>query len=256
MAAGSRARRARTDAPATPAGDGPAYVAELIGTFTLVFFIVCAISVTVELQQADFVVIGLVHAFVLLLLIHSLGGVSGAHFNPAVTIALLVARKIAPPQAMVYVAAQVVGAVLATLLARALFTDEGGAISYGATLVNEASFLDGGAIGGLVVEFIGTFFLMWAIMAMAVNPRSEKDWAGLVIGTTLGFGVMAFGPVTGAGFNPARSFGPALVSGEFADFWIYVIGPVLGAIAAAVLYTLVVLIPLDRVGERPVDKLD
>ena len=97
---------------------------------------------------------------------------------------------------------------------------------------------------------------MWAIMGTAVNPRGERAWAGMVIGMALGLGVMTLGPLSGAGFNPARWFGPAVVSGEYANFWIYIVGPVVGAVLAAVGYKALVLDPHDRLGERPIDKLD
>jgi MIP family channel proteins len=234
--------------------DGVAYVAEFIGTFILVFFVTMVLSVAAGLGVTDFAVIALVHVFVLMMLIHSLGGASGAHFNPAVTAALAAVQKITPQGAAGYWVMQLAGAVAGTLVTKVLLTDEGDKASYGATLVSD-SFLQGKALHGLLAEALGTFFLMWAIMAMAVNPRGSRDWAGLVIGATLGIGVMIIGPLTGAGFNPARSFGPALVSGEWADFWIYVVGPVIGAIAAASAYKRLVLYPMERELERPVDHL-
>jgi MIP family channel proteins len=234
--------------------DGVAYVAEFIGTFILVFFITMVLSVAAGLGVTDFAVIGLVHAFVLMMLIHSLGGASGAHFNPAVTAALVAVQKITPQGAAGYWVMQLAGGVAGTLVTKVLLTDEGDKTSYGATLVSDA-FLQGKPLPGLLAEAMGTFFLMWAIMAMAVNPRGSRDWAGFVIGATLGVSVMIIGPLTGAGFNPARSFGPAVVSGEWADFWIYIVGPLLGAIAAASAYKRLVLYPLERELERPVDHL-
>jgi len=118
-----------------------------------------------------------------------------------------------------------------------------------------SAFISGKASLALVAEFIGTFVLMWAIMGTAVNPKGERSWAGLVIGVTLGFAVMAIGPLTGAGFNPARSFGPALVSGTWTDFWVYVLAPLLGALASAFAYSFVVLRPQHLAAERPIDEL-
>ena len=98
--------------------------------------------------------------------------------------------------------------------------------------------LDGKVFPGMVVEALGTFFLVWAIVGVAVNPRGDQGWAALAIGGTLGMPVMVFGPLTGAGFNPARAFGPALVSGEWGgadDFiLVYVLAPVIGALVAGV----------------------
>ncbi|MDX6698679.1 MAG: aquaporin [Solirubrobacteraceae bacterium] len=234
----------------------PAYVAEFLGTFLLVLFVCSVVTVNSEggLGFTDFAVIGLVHVFVLALLVYSLGHTSGAHFNPAVTAALTALRKITPLDALIYVLVQLAGAVAAALVTKVLMSDEGDAVNYGATTVSE-KFLQGKALGGLLVEIIGTFVLMWAIMTFAVNQRGLRDWAGLGIGMALGLGVMVFAPLDGAGFNPARSFGPAIVSGEFSDFWVYVIGPVIGALLAAFAYVYLVLEPEDRVARAPIDTL-
>jgi aquaporin NIP len=250
------ARSRPSSYPKTPAV--PAYVAEAIGTFLLVLFIALYLSVSTQVvspQAGGFSLasLALLHFFLLAVLIYTLGGTSGAHFNPAVTLALLSHRKISPPGAGGYIAAQVLGALLGALVCRLLLTDEGGAVSYGATLVNHDAIT---VFGALVGELIGAFVLMWAIMGTAVNPRGEKAWAGFVIGGALAFGVMVFGPLTGAGFNPARSLGPAIVSGEFADCWIYLVGPIAGALLAAFAYRALELDPKDRAEERPVDTLD
>jgi MIP family channel proteins len=233
--------------------DVPAYLAEFIGTFLLVFFICMVVSVAAGLQVTDFAVIGLVHFLLLAMLVYTLGGASGAHFNPAVTTALAALREIRLIDAAIYILLQFAGAVAGALLCKALLLDEGKGANYGATTVSD--FLNGKAFPGMICEAMGTFVLMWAIMGTAVNPRGERNWAGLVIGGTLGFGVMVMAPLSGAGFNPARSFGPALVSGEWADFWIYIVGPILGALVAAFLYDAIAIRPQGRVAERPIDKL-
>ena len=233
-----------------------AYVAEFLGTFLLVLFICSVVSINSPdgLQFTDFAVIGLVHVFVLALLVYSLGNASGAHFNPAVTAALTALRKIAPLDALIYVLVQLAGAVAAALVTKVLLDDEGEAVNYGATTVSE-KFLQGKPLGALLVEVIGTFVLMWAIMTFAVNQRGLRDWAGLGIGMALGLAVMVFAPLDGAGFNPARSFGPAIVAGEFSDFWVYVVGPLVGALAAAFGYVYLVLNPQERVAKAPIDTL-
>jgi glycerol uptake facilitator protein len=116
--------------------------------------------------------------------------------------------------------------------------------------------LQGKALSGLLCEVIGTFVLMWAIMGVAVNPRGERAWAGWVIGLTLGGAVMVFAPLDGAGFNPARWFGPAIVSGEYADWWIYIVGPVIGAVLAGFGYKALVLDTHERTGAAPIETLD
>jgi MIP family channel proteins len=221
---------------------GPAaYIAEFIGTFALVLFITLAVSLYVVDDPAafiDFSLIGLVHVFVLFMLIQTLAVASGAHFNPAVTVAMAALRQIKPVDAAIYIVTQLAGAVAATLVTKALLEDEGKAVNYGAPAVSAR--LDGDILPGMVVEGLGTFFLMFVIVGVAVNPRAARDWAALAIGGTLGLLVMVFAPLTGAGFNPARAFGPALVSGEFGGggefLLVYVVAPVIGAVLAAFFY--------------------
>jgi glycerol uptake facilitator protein len=235
----------------------PAYVAEFIGTFFLVLFVCMIVSVNSPggLQFTDFAVIGLVHVFILANLVYALGGTSGAHFNPAVTAALAGLRKITPLDALIYWLVQLSGAVAAALVTKLLLLDEGKGVNYGAATVSE-KFLQGKALPGLLCEIIGTFILMWAIMAVAVNPRGERSFAGLVIGMALGGAVLVFAPLDGASFNPARWFGPAIVSGEFSDWWIYIVGPPIGALLAAFGYKALVLDTHEREGKRPIDTLD
>ena len=236
-----------------------AYAAELIGTFFLVLFIALVATVNSEagLGYTDVAVVGLVHAFVLMMIIATIGGASGAHVNPAVTIALAAVRKIAPVDAAIYVLVQVAGAVLAVLVVKLMIQDgSAAAANFGAPAVAE-NFLDGKAPAGFLAEALGTFALMWAVMGVAVNPAAAKDWAPLVIGATLGLAVLALGPMTGGSFNPARAFGPTLIAGELSDggtfLLVYVVGPITGALVAAFAYQEVIL--RDRPSERPIDKL-
>ena len=232
---------------------GPAaYIAEFIGTFALVFFITMALSLylTPPTQAnptpfIDFSVIGLVHVFVLFMLIQTLAVASGAHFNPAVTAAMTALRQISPADAGIYVISQLAGGVAGALLTKGLVKDEGEGVNYGAVSVTDR--LDGAVFPGMVVEFIGTFFLVWVIVGVAVNPRGAKEWAGFAIGATLGMLVMVLAPLTGASFNPARAFGPALVGDFFnggGDFiLVYVVAPLLGGVAAAIAYSKLYITP-------------
>jgi aquaporin-4 len=229
---------------------GPAaYIAEFLGTLLLVFFITAVVSLYGPEPSpqnpnpfVDFGVIGLVHVLLLFVLIQTLAIVSGAHFNPAVTVALTALRQIKPPDAAIYIVAQLAGAVAGALLTKGILLDEGEAENYGATTVS--ALIDGSAFTGMIVEALGTFFLVWAIIGVAVHPRAAKDWAAFAIGGALGMGVMIFGPLTGAGFNPARTFGPAIVSGTWDDFFVtYVIGPILGGLVASFLYFYVFIQP-------------
>jgi glycerol uptake facilitator protein len=249
-------------APALPLGTPAAYAAELLGTFVLVLFIVLAVSATAAppagTGNVDVVLIALVHAFALFLLVRSLGAASGAHFNPAVTVALLFKGKIAPADAGAYIVLQCVGAILAALFAGAIMGDAADAVNYAGPAVTEGAFADGSMWLGALAEGTGAFVLVWAVMATAVDPRSNREWAPFVIGLSLGLGVLVLAPVTGAAINPARAFGPLLVGdfGGFGDFLVaYVLGPILGALAAAALYTEIVLKPHERIERRPIDTL-
>jgi MIP family channel proteins len=221
---------------------GPAaYVAELIGTLALVLFITCAVSLFVQsVGFSDWAVVGLVHAFVLFILVQTLAVVSGAHFNPAVTAAMLALRQIKASDAVAYWILQVVGAVAGALITRLLlnYLGDARAVHFGAPAVGPV--VDGRTGLGMLAEFIGTFFLVFTIIGVAVDPRVDRALAPLAIGAMLGLAVMVIGPMTGAGVNPARSFGPALVSGHFGGagkfLLVYVLAPLLGGIAAAATY--------------------
>ena len=221
-----------------------AYLAELIGTLLLVFFITSVVVLFVSTGSqaqfgSDFAVIGLVHAFLLFGLIVMFGVVSGGHFNPAVTLAAIVIKRIKPLDGVIYMLAQLSGAVLGALLTKGLLLDEGRATHYGAAQV---SGLLSGAFPGSIVEGVGTFCLVLVILAAVYSEKSVKDWAPLAIGTTLGFIVMVGGPLTGGAFNPARWFGPALVGNDFGGFdgvWPYLAGPIVGALLAAAVYKFV-----------------
>ena len=219
-----------------------AYAAEGIGTFLLVFFICSVLSVgNAGALTLDIAGLGLLHALTLGVLVYALAASSGAHFNPAVTVAQLAIGQIRSRDAAAYIVFQLAGGVLAGLLVLLLFHDAGASTNYGATAIDSNVITNGSPWLGLIAEAVGTFMLMWAIMAVAVNPRGEKHFAGLVIGGALGLAVMVFGPATGAGLNPARWLGPALASGTYSDFWIYIVGPVIGALLAAVGYRALVL---------------
>src|SRR3954449_11626445 len=186
---------------------GPAaYIAELIGTFALVFFITMVVTLFVTVPAAnqpqpfiDLSVIGLVHVFVLFMLIQTLAVISGAHFNPAVTAAMTAIRQIRPIDAGIYIVLQLAGGVLGALVVKLILKADNvpnakavnwGAVSFGDNL--------GGSVGlAMLVEAIGAFFLVWAIVGVAVNPQAFREWAGLVIGGTLGFAVMVAFPLTG-----------------------------------------------------------
>jgi MIP family channel proteins len=216
-----------------------AYVAEFIGTFILVLAIILSVSLFVNSSGtgSDWVVVGLVHFLVLFVLVQTLGSISGAHLNPAVTVSLAVLRKIRINDAVVYILLQLAGAVAAALVLKFLLIDDlADQQHYGAPALNFS--LLGTTFGGLIAEGIGTFFLVWTVVAVAVNPRAARDWAGLAIGGVLGLQVMILGPLTGGSVNPARWFGPALLAGRVFnnDWWVYILGPLGGGVLAGIAY--------------------
>jgi MIP family channel proteins len=230
-----------------------AYIAELVGTFFLVLAVCTAVTLFVATssdasQGSDFAVVGLVHAFALFMLIITFGAASGGHFNPAITIAAAALRRIDPLDALVYILAQLSGGVLGALVVKGLLLDEGRLGHYGAVTISP---LLGGNFAGAVVEMLGTFVLVLAVCAVAFNPRARQEWAPLAIGTTLGFAVMIFGPLTGGSFNPARWFGPALIGDEFGGTWPYLVGPIVGALLAAAVYRFVIAGPQFALGAEP-----
>lgn len=225
-----------------------AYLAELIGTLFLVFFITSVVTLYVSIgAQAQFgtdmAVVGFVQGLTLFGMIAIFGAVSGGHFNPAVTLAVAAIRRISPLDAVIYILAQLSGAVLGALLTKSLLEDEGRATHYGAGAVTG---LLANNTAGAVVEGLGVLVLVMVILATVFSKKSLKDWAPLAIGTTFVFMVMVGGPLTGACFNPARWFGAALVSNEWGGTWPFLVGPLVGAIVAVVVWRFVI-----EAGGRP-----
>jgi MIP family channel proteins len=221
-------------------------IAELIGTFVLVFAVILVVakySVPVPSLPPGIVVfpIAVAHVLVLFMLIQTLGGISGGHFNPAVTLALLSIKRITAPVAGGYILVQLVGGLLAAMVAGSVFQGPAEVVNYAST-----HLADGVSLGsGIALEAIFTFLLVWAIVGTAVNPTGPREWAPAVIAATLGLGVLLIATSTGASLNPARSFGPALWSGEWGptkDFLLaYVVGPVGGGVIAAQVYNMLYL---------------
>jgi aquaporin TIP len=205
-------------------------VAEFVGTFTLIF--VGMGSIVFAGTGGGLVAVGLAHGLVIAVMASAVGHLSGAHFNPAVTLGFLVTRRIVPSLAVVYWIAQFAGAIVGALALRGLFPDEAN-LDTGVPVVHQT--IDAGqAIG---IEAILTFFLVWVVFATAADPGGAfKSIAGLAIGLTITFDVLAAGPLTGAAMNPARAFGPELVQNVWDDWWVYFVGPALGGAVAALAY--------------------
>jgi MIP family channel proteins len=206
--------------------------AEGLAAFALVFAGCGAIVADAGYDAAlGTVGIALVFGLIIMVMVYATGHLSGAHINPAVTVAFTLSRHFPPRDALAYVAAQLIGASAAALALWAVWTDKPAAL--GATVPTV------GVGSALVYEILLTAFLMFVIMAVATDTRAVGAAAAIAIGGTVGLDALFGGPVTGASMNPARSFGPALAAGEWTDFWIYVVGPVSGAALGALGYQLV-----------------
>ncbi|HEV7459528.1 MAG TPA: MIP family channel protein [Solirubrobacteraceae bacterium] len=206
--------------------------AEGLAAFALVFAGCGAIVANQRYGGALGVVgVALVFGLVIMVMVYATGHLSGAHINPAVTIAFTLTRHFPAREAAAYVGAQVAGATVAALVLIGVWSDKPAHL--GATIPTV------GAGSALLYEALLTAFLMFVIMAVATDTRAVGAAAAIAIGGTIGLDALFGGPVTGASMNPARSFGPALVSGEWRDFWVYVVGPVVGAAAGALAYQLV-----------------
>lgn len=204
-------------------------VAEALGTFCLVFAGTGAVVVNaVAGNPLGHGGVAAAFGLVVAAMIFALGHLSGAHLNPAVTIAFCSARHFPPGEVGPYVGAQVVGAVLASLSLRGLF---GLAGDLGATHPSHV-----GDLGALVIEAGLTAVLMIVILAVATDTRAVGSMAAIAIGATIGLEALVMGPITGASMNPARSLAPALVGGDLTGLWIYLVGPVVGALVGAVIY--------------------
>ncbi|HWE01907.1 MAG TPA: MIP family channel protein [Tepidisphaeraceae bacterium] len=202
---------------------------EFVGTFLLIFIGVGSISSVSIAGSGGLLAIALAFGLAVAVIVAAIGHVSGAHINPAVTTALFVSGKIKLPDAILYVLSQLAAAVVAALALRALLGPQ--AAAAGVTHLNHIS-----ALQGVVIEAVLTFFLVFVIFGTAVDMRAQK-LPSLFIGLIIVIDIVVGGPFTGASMNPARSFGPALVSGMWQDHWIYWVGPIFGGAAAAMFYT-------------------
>ena len=206
-------------------------IAEVLGTFALVFFSAGAVAVDAASDGAVTTVGGgLAAGLVVVAVIFGLGHVSGAHINPVVTLAFRLSGRIGSLRAAVYVVAQLAGSVLAGLAIVAIVGDAGDA---GATAPRI-----GGVEAAFLAEIILAFFLVLVLMGVATDERAQGSFAAIAVGSYVGLAILAWGPVGNASMNPARSLGPAIFGSEWSAHWIYWVGPIAGSTLAVLIYTL------------------
>lgn len=204
--------------------------ARLLAEFLGVFFL-CLFGIGAIMNGVDITGVALAHGLAIFVAICAFAHISGAHFNPAVTIALAATKRIAPVDAVAYIVAQLIGAAAAAAVLKSAFGTLGGvpALADGVTTST-----------GILIEVVATFILMIVIMGVAVDSRGTFSIvAGLPIGMAIVGDIFFAGPATGAAMNPARWFGPALVTGDMGSALIYLVGPIVGALVAVFVYDLV-----------------
>lgn len=205
-------------------------VAEALGTFCLVFAGTGAIIVN-DISGGAITHVGIALSFglVVMAMIYAIGDISGAHLNPAVTFGFLIAQKCSRIQTFRYWCSQFLGATAASVVLSIIFPAHSTLGTTAPSFGNSAAFF---------FETVLTFILMFVIINVASGSKEKGIMAGLAIGATVALDALCGGPVSGASMNPARSFGPALVSGDFTAFWIYVTAPFIGAVAAVTAWRL------------------
>jgi aquaporin NIP len=209
---------------------GRAIAAESIGTFALVFAGAGAIMVDAKTGALGNVGIAITFGLVIMAMIYAVGHISGAHLNPAVSLAFALTRHFPWPRAGAYASAQLAGALAAALLLRASLGD----------VANVGATLPSGSDGqSFLWELVLTFFLLFVITSVATDTRAVGEAAAIAIGATVALDAMVGGLISGASMNPARSLGPAIVAWELSSAWIYVLAPLVGATLGAFAYQVV-----------------
>jgi len=216
-----------------------AYLAEAIATYGLVFFgplsIILAISAFGEgLTTQSVLFIALAHGGAIGLMVYTFGHVSGAHINPAVTISMMVTKRIGITDGIGYIISQLIGAVAAAATLKVILPELGAKVNFG-TQGGPSDLLNKSISSGFAVEAILTFFLVLVIFMTAVHKKASPGWHGFTIGGMIFLIHLVAVPLTGASVNPARTFGPALISGFWEFHWMYWAAPILGGIIAGLI---------------------
>ena len=221
------------------------FFAELIATFIFVFIAIGSINSALyfssPLTEVGLIIIALGNGLAIFISIASMGRISGAHLNPAVTLAMLIAGKIDMVKSFIYIVGQLSGSCLAALSV-SFFIWSGSDTATGAhSLADGISLSD-----GVIIEFVLTFVLVFTVFSAISDKPISKLPAAVTIGIVVTANMLIAIPLTGASMNPARSFGPALVNGTWLYHWIYWVGPISGALVGAVIYTLLIGSKTDR----------
>ncbi|XP_010528527.1 PREDICTED: putative aquaporin NIP4-1 [Tarenaya hassleriana] len=206
-------------------------IAEVIGTYFIIFAGCGSVAVNVIYGKVTFPGICVTWGLIVMVMIYSTGHISGAHFNPAVTITFTIFRRFPLSQVPLYIGAQLVGSLLASGTLRLMFK-----------ITPEAFFgttPTGSSLQSFVAEIIISFLLMFVISGVATDNRAIGELAGIAVGMTIMLNVFVAGPVSGASMNPARSLGPAIVMGVYKGIWVYIAGPLVGTISGGFVYNLI-----------------
>ncbi|MDE1889890.1 MAG: aquaporin [Planctomycetota bacterium] len=213
------------------------YIAELVGTFALVFIAAGSVCADFYLRRSGGQGLGLLgisiaFGVVVIAIIYVTSYISGSHVNPAVTVSFWITKRMDPNTAIMYIISQIAGAALAGLALRTLFPDALKTVYLGTCILSSGVSVT----RGILMEFIITFLLVFTIYGTLVDKRASAGFAGIAIGLVVLFGSMIGGTISGGAMNPVRAFGPAIASGQFTHHYVWWIGPILGGIAAAVVY--------------------
>ena len=215
-------------------------IAEFIGPFALTFLGAGSILLAVTQGYSNggtLVMVALAHGLAIGLMVAAAGHISGGHYNPCLTVGLWLGGKIGTMKGVAYIVAQLLGAVVAALILKRLFDNSNATLTQAIPSVNygnDKDFIIVGRTNALIIEMILSFFLMYVVYGTAVDKRGPSAIAGLAIGLTITMDILMGGPLTGAAMNPSRHFGVALVDGTWKDWWIYWVGPIVGASVAAI----------------------
>ncbi|KAJ8480279.1 hypothetical protein OPV22_024006 [Ensete ventricosum] len=206
-------------------------IAEILGTYFMIFAGCGSVAVNLSTGVVTFPGICLAWGLVVMAMVYSLGHVSGAHFNPAVTIAFATCGRFPWRQVPAYIAAQVLGSTVSIGTLRLMFGGQRGQFL--------GTVPAGSDLQSLVLEFIISFYLMFVISGVATDSRAIGELAGLVVGATVVVNVLFAGPISGASMNPARSLGPAIIANRWEGLWVYIVGPICGTVLGAWAYNLI-----------------